>query len=120
MPLIEREVMSFLDLASLFCLERILMKESEFQKKLIDKIKMMFPGCEVMKQDAQYHAGMPDLVIFYKNHYAMLEVKKSEKASHRPNQDFYVKKFRDWSYASFVFPENLEKVLSELQEVFSK
>ena len=96
------------------------MKESAFQKKLINKIKTMFPGCEIMKQDAKYCGGIPDLVVFYKNHYAMLECKKSATASHQPNQDYYVDKFRKWSYASFVYPENVDTVLYELQEVFSK
>lgn len=96
------------------------MKESDFQKKLINKIEFMFPGCEIMKQDAKYKQGIPDLVVFYKEKYAMLEVKKSASANHQPNQDFYINKFRNWSYASFVYPENLNTVLSELQEVFSK
>jgi hypothetical protein len=50
----------------------------------------------------------------------MLECKKSASASHQPNQDYYVDKFRKWSYAAFVYPENLDTVLYELQEVFSK
>ena len=101
------------------------MKESDFQKKLIDKIKTMFPEAEVMKQDAKYCTGIPDLVVFYKNHYAMLECKKSRKAMEQSQknqsiQTYYLNKFSKWSYASYVYPENLDTVLYELQEVFSK
>jgi hypothetical protein len=94
------------------------MKESVFQKQLINRIKSLFPGCEIMKQDAKYCSGIPDLVIFYKDKYAMLEVKKSKSAHHQPNQDYYIDKFRNWSYASFVYPENIDTVIAELQEVF--
>jgi hypothetical protein len=101
------------------------MKESDFQKKLIDKIKMMFPDCEVMKQDPKYCTGIPDLVIFYQNKYAMLECKNSLKAYEKSLQNqsiqtYYIEKFSKWSYASYVYPENMDKVLYELQEVFSK
>lgn len=101
------------------------MKESDFQKKLIDKLKILFPECEIMKQDPKYCTGIPDLVVFYHDKYAMLEVKKSEKAykhslETQSIQTYYVDKFSKWSYASYVYPENLEKVLYELQEVFSK
>lgn len=94
------------------------MKESQFQKKLINKLKIIFPDCVIMKQDAKYNQGIPDLVIFYKEKYAMLEVKQSATANHQPNQDYYIQKFNNWSYASFVYPENLDVVLKDLQEVF--
>lgn len=94
-------------------------KESEFQSKLIKELKSTFPGIEIMKQDAKYRQGQPDLVLFYKNHYAMLECKNSVTASHRPNQDYYVSKFNDWSYASFAYPENKDYVIDQLKEVFA-
>lgn len=94
------------------------MNERDFQKKLIKQLKTMFPGIEIMKQDAGYKSGMPDLVLFYKNHYAMLECKKSADAHHQPKQDYYISKFNDWSYATFVYPENVNYILDELREVF--
>lgn len=91
-------------------------KESKFQKGLIDKIKSRFPGCVIMKNDANYIQGIPDLTILHGDKWAMLEVKKSEKASHQPNQDYYIKKANEMSYASFVYPENEEEVLNELEQ----
>lgn len=95
------------------------MVESEFQRRVIQRLKTEFPDCVVMKQDASYKQGIPDLVIFYKNRYAMLEVKKSAKANHQPQQDYYISKFNDWSFASFVYPENVDQVFEQLKEVFA-
>ncbi|WP_330508863.1 hypothetical protein [Lachnoclostridium sp. Marseille-P6806] len=92
--------------------------ESQFQSKLIKRIKDEFPGCVIEKQDAKYIQGIPDLVIFYKNKYAMLECKENATAPHRPNQDYYISLFKNWSYAAFVYPENEEQIVKELQEVF--
>ena len=94
------------------------MKESLFQSKLIKEVKKMFPGCIVLKNDANYIQGIPDLLILYGKHWAALEVKRSAKASIRPNQKYYISKLSKMSYASFVFPENKEAVLNELQQTF--
>ena len=84
------------------------MLENKFQSKLIKDIKKEFPGCMVLKNDSSYLQGVPDLSIFYKDHYAMLEVKKSKNAKRQPNQEYYVDKLNEMSYASFVYPENRE------------
>lgn len=92
------------------------MKESEFQGKLIKEIKERLPGCIVMKNDSQYIQGIPDLLILYNDRWASLECKKSENEKRRPNQEYYVEKMNGMSYSSFVYPENKEKVLDELQQ----
>lgn len=94
-------------------------KESEFQHSLILKIKDRFPGCIVMKNDASYIQGIPDLTILYGSKWATLECKQHAKAKHRPNQDFYVKKLNDMSYSAFVYPENEEEVLYGLEQAFA-
>lgn len=93
-------------------------KESDFQKGLIDDLKKRFPGCMVLKNDANYIQGIPDLTVLYKNHWAALECKKAENADHRPNQDYYVEQMAEMSFASFVYPDNKEDVLNELQRSF--
>lgn len=92
--------------------------ESEFQTNLIKKIKAMFPGCIVMKNDPNYIQGIPDWLILYESHWAALEAKKEEGASHRPNQDYYVNKMNHMSFSRFVYPENEEEVLNDLAEAF--
>lgn len=89
--------------------------EKDFQAKLISSLEARFPGCIVLKNDPNYIQGFPDLTVFYKNHWAVLECKKSKAASARPNQSYYVKKLNDMSFSRFVFPENKEDVLHELE-----
>ena len=94
------------------------MKESEYQAKLIKKLKSMFPGCVVLKNDAGYLQGFPDLTVFYKNRWATLECKRSAKAPRQPNQEFYVNYLDGMSFSRFIFPENEEEVLRDLQRSF--
>ena len=74
----------------------------------------------VLKNDSSYLQGVPDLSIFYKDHYAMLEVKKSKNAKRQPNQEYYVDKLNEMSYASFVYPENRDRVMEELKRRFNE
>lgn len=92
--------------------------ESKFQKDLIDEIKQEYPGCVVLKNDSGYIQGIPDWTILYKDKWAVLEAKRAKNAPHQPNQDFYVEHLNGMSYASFVYPENKEVVLSELRKTF--
>lgn len=92
--------------------------ESKFQKELIDELYDEYPGAIIMKQDENYRQGIPDLVIFYKDRWAMLECKRSEDAPHRPNQDYYVDICNRMSFARFIYPENKEEVLDGLRKHF--
>lgn len=94
------------------------MRENKFQSDLIDEIKSLFPGCFVLKNDANYIQGIPDLTILYNDRWALLECKKSENAIHQPNQDYYVEKADSMSFSRFIYPENKEEVLYELQQAF--
>lgn len=90
--------------------------ERDFQAKLIKDLKNMFPGSIIMKTDPTYIQGLPDLLILHNDKWAALEVKRSATASKRPNQDYYVDKMDNMSYASFIYPENKEDVLDELRK----
>ena len=94
------------------------MLESKFQADLIKDIKKMFPGCIVMKNDSSYIQGIPDLLVLYNDRWASLECKKSEGARKQPNQEYYVEKLDSMSFSRFIFPENKEEVLRELQSAF--
>lgn len=78
----------------------------------------MFPGCLVLKSDANDIQGMPDLLILYKHKWASLECKRSATASKRPNQEYYVRMMNEMSFSRFIYPENKEDVLNELQRSF--
>lgn len=94
------------------------MLESAYQRDLIKRIKDRFPGCMVLKNDPNYIQGIPDLVIVHEDRWAALEVKRSEKASHRPNQEYYIQKMDEMSLARFIYPENEEEILDEVQRSF--
>lgn len=89
--------------------------ENAFQAKLIKELKIIFPGAIVTKLDANHIQGIPDLLILYKDRWAVLECKKSANEPFRPNQPYYLKKMNEMSFASVIFPENKEEVLNGLQ-----
>ena len=91
------------------------MLENKFKTNLIKEIKERLPGSMVVHLDPTECQGVPDILVLYKNKWAALEGKKSERSSHRPNQNFYVEKMNDMSFAAFIFPENKEEILNDLQ-----
>lgn len=95
------------------------MTENQYQAKLIRKLKRMFPGCEILKNDPTYLQGILDLTVLWGKHWGMLEVKASASAKEQPNQDFYIRRFDGMSFAAKIYPENEEEVLLALQEAFS-
>jgi len=96
------------------------MKESKFQRDLVNKLHNMFPGCFIQRNPPGQTQGVPDLLILYNSKWAMLEVKASSNAPVRPNQEHYVSKFGQMSYAAFIYPENEERVLIELEDAMSQ
>lgn len=93
-------------------------RENKFQGDLIREIKERFDGCVILKNDANYIQGIPDLTVMYQDKWAMLECKKSAKEHHQPNQDYYVEHLDSMSFARFIFPENKEETLNDLAEFF--
>ena len=85
---------------------------------MIKELKKLFPGCIVLKNDPNYIQGMPDLTVLWHNKWATLEVKKTERSPHQPNQDYYVDLMMQMSFSAFIYPENKQEVLYELQNAF--
>lgn len=94
------------------------MLERDFQSKVITLLKRKYPECIVLKNDPNYIQGFPDLTVFNNNRWAALEIKQDEKSSRQPNQEYYISKLSGMSYASFVYPENLDKVIRDLDNLF--
>jgi len=92
--------------------------ESQYQMKLIRKLKRLFPGCLVLKNDASYVQGIPDLTILFGQCWAMLEVKAELNSRRRPNQERFVRQLDEMSFAAFICPQNEGVVLDELQAAF--
>ena len=94
------------------------MLESKFQAELIQELKVLFPECIVLKTDANYLQGFPDLLILFNRRWAALEVKASLEARRQPNQEYYVDRLEEMSFAAFICPENKDLILDELQQAF--
>lgn len=94
------------------------MQERVFQADLIKEIKAIFPGAIVLKNDANYLQGFPDVTILYRKKWACLEVKGSSTAERQPNQDYYVDVTNQMSFGAFIFPENREEILDDLVSFF--
>lgn len=90
--------------------------ESPFKRKLIKQIKDLYPGAIILKTNANDLQGIPDQLILYGDRWAAFEAKRSRTAEHQANQDYYVELFDQMSFARFVYPENKEEFLDELQQ----
>lgn len=94
------------------------MRESTYQSRLIKTLRNMFPGCLILKNDSDYLQGIPDLLVLYRDRWAMLEVKPRADAEEQPNQRWYVEELDAMSFGAFIYPENEEEVLDALQRTF--
>jgi hypothetical protein len=95
--------------------------EARFQGELIGKLRKIFPNCIIIEPDPDLIQGIPDLLILWHSRWAALECKESEKTFRRPsrrqvNQAFYVELMNSMSFAAFIYPENEEQVLHDLQD----
>lgn len=91
------------------------MRETVYQSRLILKLRAMFEGCIILRNDPSYIQGIPDIVILFGDRWAALEVKPSETAILRPNQAHYIEMMDEMSFAALIFPENEDEVLHDLQ-----
>lgn len=92
------------------------MKESTFQAKLIKKLRVMFPDSDILKNDANYRQGYPDLTVRVGGACFMLECKATAKSPKQPNQQYYVDRINNTGgFARFIYPENEEEILDEIQ-----
>lgn len=94
------------------------MTESEYQKKFLDNISILFKGCIILPLDPKYKQGIPDWIVLYKKKWAALEIKRTKHAHRQPNQAYYVERMNNMGYSSFVYPENEQKIIQELIKHF--
>ena len=92
--------------------------ERDYQSGLVQRLYDQFPGCFVQKLDSSLTQGIPDLLVLWRYYWAVLEVKAYEGAPYQPNQQFYLQKLGEMSFAATIYPENEAEVLRELQEEF--
>ena len=96
------------------------MLENAFKTKLVKEIKQRIPGSMVFHLDPKELQGAPDLLVLYEDKWAALEGKKDATASHRPNQDYYNDLMNKMSFSRFIYPENKDEVLNDLERSFKR
>ena len=96
------------------------MLENKFKTQLIKNIKDRFKGCMVVHLDPTEIQGIPDLLVLHHNKWAALEGKKNARASKRPNQQYYVDKMYGMGFAGFIYPENANQVLDDMERYFER
>lgn len=95
------------------------MLERDYQLYLKKRIESeTLPGSFVIKNDANWRQGIPDLTVLWRRHWGILEVKTSKKAPYQPNQEWYLERFDGMSFAATIYPENEEEVLDALEQTF--
>lgn len=95
--------------------------ESPFQSRFIKRLEKEFPGCMILKNDANYRQGIPDLIILFEMHWAVFEIKRvkpTKSSDFEPNQEWYLDKLDSMSFAACVYPENEEEIVDALQRQF--
>jgi hypothetical protein len=92
--------------------------ERHYQAALIKKLRHLFDGIIILKNDSSYMQGVPDLILLYGPFWAMLEVKFDKDSPFQPNQEYYLALLDDMGFAACIYPENESEVLSALQQAF--
>lgn len=98
--------------------------EAEYQQYLVREIYKLLPGKRmidtiVIVTDPNYLQGIPDLLVLHHSKFAFLEVKLSEKSKQQPNQEWYVRRWGEFVFSAFIYPENEREVLSALQQALA-
>ena len=96
------------------------MLESELKGRVKNRIRQRLPYTELtFIEPKTFSRSHPDLVILGLRAWAALEIKRSFDAPKQPNQQYRVDRLNLIGYARFVYPENLEEVLDELERLFT-
>ncbi len=90
--------------------------ERDYQPTVIERLQKEFPGGIVMKNDAGYRQGYPDLIFTY-GKTVHLETKRDKSARYRPNQKYYIGLINEQGgFARSIRPENEDEVFKEIGE----
>ena len=99
-------------------------KENKFQADLIKELKQLFPGCMILKNDANYIQGIPDLTIFFdvKPEVALKRITGDREVNRLDLEslDFHHKVYDGYQMICDKFPDRIVKVDASLpvEEVY--
>lgn len=91
------------------------MTENKIQQIMIAELRDMFPDWFVFPMSGSDYQGFPDILILYKDTYAVLEVKREIDSPKQPNQDYYIRFMSKCVFSSFIWPDVKEEVYRDLQ-----
>ena len=94
------------------------MLESGFKAKFLEELENRLPQLDLDFYTTD-RRSMPDTAVLGPGVWAVLEFKKMEDADQQPNQGHHIRRLNKKGYAAFVYPENAEEVLSELEGLFT-
>ena len=94
------------------------MNETGYKKHITDRLEELFPGCVILRGDSSYNQGIPDIFILWNSFWAALEFKIHPRARIQANQEYYVNRLNDMSFAAFIHPGNEEDILYALEQAF--
>jgi hypothetical protein len=94
--------------------------EGPYKTKLTETIYSIFGSrVLVVRLDAGLLQGAPDMLLLFEGGFwAALEAKTNARAKKQPNQPYYIDLMDQLSFAAFIFPENEEAVLNELEQKY--
>lgn len=92
--------------------------ESETEKRFKKDLDERLPGGWWVKGNSMMQQGIPDQTFYHGPNWAMFEFKREANSDLQENQDYFIDKFDEMSFARFVSPENYDEVLDEVQEAF--
>lgn len=89
-------------------------REGPYKTYLRHRIERELQGSLVIKLDPSDIQGIPDMGILFGCRWGALEAKISRRANIQPNQEHWVTRLNDMSFAAFIYPEIEEEVLDGL------
>lgn len=94
--------------------------EGPYKTALTKRIEKRWgPLVMVFRLDPDFRQGIPDMLLLFEGGFwATLEGKRNAKAPYRPNQQYYVELMDRLCFSAFIYPENEEAVLNELEEAY--
>ena len=93
-------------------------RESGFQASFIRHLRELFPDAIILKNDANYLQGVPDILVLIGPRWCAFECKMRPTSPQEANQGYYVTLMNEMSFATFVWPGNEKDILDELQRAF--
>lgn len=91
------------------------------ERKIKEDLKkwLRSKGCFVatMQAGPGVPLGTPDIFFCYEGFYGFIEVKASKKAKYQSLQKEQIKQLNEWSWAKVVYPENVEEIIAELEQI---